>query len=262
MEEALDEMEFLALSANRIAALEALADRPHTRGDLAASIGASQSTLGRILSDFEDRRWVTRTEEGYVATATGRLVAEGVGELLAVIETDRTLRPVLEWLPTGAMDFDLRHLRDASITAPSPTRPSAPLQRGLELLRDASVIKVCSHAFNEQSLSLIRERVVTESLSFEGVLSRAAIDALATDSALRADLETVAQATTATIRVHEAEIPVAIAITDDRVHLMLRDGAGVLRATVDTDDPDVLSWARETHDRYWNGATELDPEEL
>lgn len=262
MEEALDEIEFLALSANRITVLDALTDRPHTRGALAASTGASQSTLGRILGDFEDRRWVTRTDEGYVATATGRLVAEGVSELLASVEIDRKLRPVMEWLPTHAMDFELRHLRDASITVPSRTRPSAPLQRALDLLRDASAVRICSHTFNEQSLSAIRECVVTDSQTFAGVFSQAAIDALVADSATRADLEALVETTDASIRVHEADLPVAVAITDGWVHLMLRDEAGVLRATVDTDDPDVLSWADGIYERYWAEATVLDPADL
>lgn len=262
MDEALDEIEFLALSANRIEVLRALADRPLTRGGLAASTNASQPTVGRVLRDFEERRWVTRTEEGYVATATGALVARGIGDLLAIIETDRKLRPVLEWLPTKTMDFDLRHLRDASITVPSPTRPSAPLGRALDLLRDATTVRICSHTFNEWSLSVIRERVAAGEQTFEGVVSRAAIDAIATDSTLRDDLETLLAATGATVRVHETELPVAVAITDDRVHLLLRDETGVLQATVDTDDEEALSWARETYEQYFEEASPLDLDHL
>jgi predicted transcriptional regulator len=260
MDEALDEIEFLALSANRVAVLRALADRPHTRSELVASTNASQPTLGRILRDFRDRRWTERTSEGYVATATGELVAEGIGELLVTIETDRTLRPIIDWLPTAAMDFDLRHLREATITAPSRTRPDAPLRRALDLLDEATSVRICSHTFNERSLTTVRDRVVEGNGTFAGVFSRAAIDALVADPTLRVRLGELLAASGATIRVYEnGEIPVAVAITDDRVHLMLRDDAGILEATVDSDDPVVLSWAAATHERYWADATALDP---
>jgi predicted transcriptional regulator len=264
MEEALEEIEFLALSANRVAVLRALADRPHTRTDLAASTDASQPTLGRILGDFEERRWVARTGEGYAATATGRLVAEGVGELLARIETDRRLRPVLEWLPTAAMDFDLGRLREATITVPSRTRPSAPLQRELELIGESASVRICSHALNERSLATIRERVLDspEIVGFEGVLSRAAIDGLTADAGLRSALRELLGAPNATICVHDGEIPVAVTITDERTHLLLRDDDGVLRAAIDTDDADVRSWAERTHEHYRATATPLDADEL
>ncbi len=48
MESALDEIEFLALSQNRVDALRYLAERPHSRRELVERTGASQATLGRI----------------------------------------------------------------------------------------------------------------------------------------------------------------------------------------------------------------------
>lgn len=264
MDEELEEIEFLALSANRIAVLRALADRPHTRTDLARSTDASQPTLGRVLGDFEDRRWVKRTEDGYVATATGRMVAEGMGELLAILETDRTLQPIMEWLPTTAMDFDFRCLRGATVTVPNRTRPSAPLRRELDLVSESASVRICSHTFNERSLAAVRERVLNSPSEFEfaGVFSRTAIDALAADSTLRSDLGELLDATNAAIRVHGGEVPVAVTVADDQVNMLLRDDAGVLRAALDTDDSAVRSWARGTYERYWDEATPLDSDEL
>ena len=129
MEETLAEIEFLALSPNRVTVLESLADGRRSRSELADATGASQATLGRILGDFEDREWVRRTEGAYAATATGRLVAEGFRDLLDVMSAERELRDVVAYLPTEAMDFDLRHLADAKIVTPTETRPNAPLQR-------------------------------------------------------------------------------------------------------------------------------------
>jgi predicted transcriptional regulator len=262
MESALAEIEFLALSSNRVEVLRSLATERRTRRELAAATGASQATLGRILSDFEDRSWIRREGGEYVATATGRLVAEGFTDLLEILETEAELRDVVRYLPTHAMDFDLRRLGDATVTAPSQTRPNAPVQRVLDLLDDADEIRVFSHAFNEQSLGVVRERTAAGDATFRGVFSRRAIDALADDSGLREQLAALLETDGAEIRVREEAIPLAVTVAGEAVHLLLRDESGVLQASVDTDDPAVRSWAQDTFDHHWRAGTPLDAEAL
>ena len=258
MESALAEIEFLARSSNRVDVLRSLAAERRTRTDLAAATGASQATLGRILEDFEDRTWIRREGSEYVATATGRLVAEGFTNLLSIVETERELRSIVRYLPTHAMDFDLGHLDDATITVPSETRPSAPVQRLLGLLRNADEVRIVSHAFNEQSLRVITERTVDEDQTFRGVFSRTAIDALADDPALRDRLESILDAESATVRIAGDGTPLAMTIADEVVHLLLRDENGILRASLDTDEQAVRSWAHDTFDHYWRAADPLD----
>ncbi|MFC4448986.1 helix-turn-helix transcriptional regulator [Halorussus aquaticus] len=262
MESALEEIEFLALSPNRVEVLRLLAADRRTRSDLAAATGASQATLGRILGDFEERSWIRREDGEYAATATGRLVAEGFTDLLEILEIEGDLRDIVRYLPTHAMDFDLRRLADATITVPSQMRPNAPVQRVLDLLGDAEEVRAFSHAFNEQSLGLIRDRTVAGDATFRGVLSRNAIDALADDSGLREQFASLLDADGAEIRVREEGIPLAVTVADDAVHLLLRDENGVLQASVDTDDRAVRSWAQDTLDHYWRTATPLDAEEF
>lgn len=262
MESALSEIEFLALSENRVGVLSLLADGRHTRTELADATGASQATLSRILSDFEDRSWIVHDGEEYVATATGRLVADGFTDLLEIMETEGELRGIIEYLPTHAMDFDLQRLADARVTVPSGTRPNAPVQRVLELLRAAEDVRAFSHAFNEGSLAVVADRVAEHGQRFRAVFARGAIDALADDPALRARLETLVAAKNASIRVREEGIPLAVTIADDVVHLLVRDGNGVLRASVDTDDPTVRSWANDTYDHYWQTARPVDSDEF
>ncbi|NHN57571.1 MULTISPECIES: winged helix-turn-helix domain-containing protein [Halorussus] len=262
MESALEEIEFLALSANRVEVLRLLADDRRTRSELAAATGASQATLGRILGDFEDRSWIRREGGEYAATATGRLVAEGFTDLLDILETEGELRGIVRYLPTHAMDFDLRRLADATITVPNQTRPNAPVQRVLDLLGDADEIRIFSHAFNGQSLARVRERVTAGEGRFRGVFSKSAIGALADDSGLRGQLTSLLDADGAELRVREEGIPLAVTVADDAVHLLLRDENGVLQASVDTDDRAVRSWAQDTFDHYWRTATPLDTDDL
>lgn len=262
MESVLEEIEFLARSENRVEVLTALAEQRRTRRDLEAETDASQATLGRILGDFQDRSWVRKDGSEYVTTATGKLVARGLTDLLDILETECELRGLVRYLPTHAMDFDLRHLADATITTPTQTRPNAPVQRLLDLVGRASEVKAFSHAFNEQNLTVVERRASDGELSFSGVLSRNAIEALADDPELRDRLLSLLDAPDTEIHVREEGIPLAVTIADDTVHMLLRDETGVLRASIDTDDEAVRSWAIETFDHYWRTARQLEADDL
>ncbi len=262
MQSALEEIEFLALSENRVQVLQRLAEGRRTRSELAAETGASQATLSRVLGDFEERSWIVRDDGEYVATATGRLVASGFTDLLEIMETEGELRDIVEYLPTHAMDFDLQRLADARITVPTQTRPNAPLQRLLDLLRESESVRAFSHAFNEGSLRVVEDRVSSGDQRFRAVLSASAIEALTDDDELRDRLEGILRSDNAAIRLREEGIPLAVTIADDRVHLLLRDESGVLRASLDTDDPAVRSWADDTYDHYWRTARPIDPDTL
>lgn len=258
MDAVLEEVEFLARSENRVEVLRLLAEEHHTRGNLADATGASQATLSRILSDFEERSWVKQRNGKYAATTTGHLVAQGITDLLEILTTEQELREVVEYLPAKALTFDLRHFVDASVTLPTGTRPDAPVGRLLELERDADRVRAFSHAFNERSLSLLAQRVPDDELSFEGVFSSTAIDALAADPDLRDRLGTLLDAESATVRIREGGVPLAVTVTGEIVHLLVRDESGILRASIDTDDPAVRSWAIDVFEEYWERARDLE----
>ncbi|TQQ82611.1 DUF1724 domain-containing protein [Halonotius terrestris] len=253
MNRVLEEMEFLARSANRGDVLTALTDAPHDRQALAAETGASQPTLGRILRDFEDRDWVRETDDGYTATATGRLVAAGLTELSDSLAAELHLREISEWLPADDLGFDLRRLGEATITTPTQTRPSAPVGRVIDLIEAADHVRILSHAFNEATLAAVVEWVA-DGGTFEGVFSAAAIEAVADEAALGEQLRRLQASEGATIRIVEESVPLAVTVADDTVSLLLRDEQGRLQAAVDTDDPEVTEWATDLHGRYWADA--------
>ena len=259
MEAPLEEIEFLARSTNRVEILQLLATRPHTRGELAAATGASQATLGRVLEDFAERSWVRREGGKHVATATGALVADGIDDLVAVLETEAKLRDVIAYLPTEELGFDLRRLADATVTVPSRPRPSAPLQRVLDGMERATTLRAFSHTLNEQSLATARDRVAAGKQTFEAVLSTSAIEALTTDGQLWTQLRALADHDGAAIRVSREEVPLSVTVADGTVYLLVRDEGGILRASIDTDDPVVHEWATERFSDCWERATPFDP---
>ncbi|WP_330632160.1 helix-turn-helix transcriptional regulator [Halocatena halophila] len=258
MEETLEEIEFLVRSENRIAVLRLLANEGHTRSSLATATGVSQATLSRILRDFVDRSWITRRDGQYVATATGELLAEGLTEFLDLLELEADLRPVVEHLPTDRLSFPLGRLVDATVVLPSATRPDAPVGRLLELERTADEIQAFSFAFNERSLELVVQRVTDGTFTFDAVLSPLAIEALSGESELRELLIALIEADGASIRVTDATIPLAVTVADETVHLLVRDDDGVLRASIDTDDATVRSWAVQQFESHWENSRPLD----
>ncbi|AFK20988.2 DUF1724 domain-containing protein (plasmid) [Haloferax mediterranei ATCC 33500] len=262
MESALEEIEFLALSQNRVDALRYLSEQPHTRRELVELTGASQPTLGRILHDFEEREWIVREDSAYRATVTGKLVSRGFSELVEILETDAKLRPIVRWLPTETISFDLEHLTAATITTPSQVRPNAPVKRALKLLSNANDVRIFSYAFNEQSLDIIANRTEAGDQQFKGVFSSETIDALTDDSQLREQLRALLDADGAEIRITDELIPMATTIADSTVHLFLRDDNGILQASIDVDEPAVRSWAEELFEDYWQAAEPLDFDRL
>lgn len=259
MDDPLDEVLFLARSGNRIEALRRLSEGESTRADLCAALDVSQPTMGRILRALEARNWAVREGKRYRATPTGRLVAAGVADLLDRLEAEGRLRDVVEWLPDG-LDFDLRRLADATITTPTTTRPNAPISRMVDLLRNTDRALFLSHAFNEAKLDLLRERA--DDLAARGVFSESAIEPVVADPTLRRRLREALSGAGVEIRVTDESVPVAVEVTDDRTHLLLRDGDGVVRASLDTDDDAVRAWAESMHERYWADARPFDVDDL
>lgn len=262
MDDVLEEIEFLALSGNRIDVLNAVCDGARTRRELAELTGASQPTLGRVLRDFDERNWVERTPDGYAATATGRLVAGGITDLYEILETESKLRDIVEWLPTDVMTFDLRRLHDATIVVPTQTRPSAPVRQVTGLVQHADRVRVVSHAFNERTLEGIRERTVEQGGTFEGVFSASAIEPVAEDAVLRRQLRDLLTAANAEIRICDDDVPLAVTVADGVVNLLVRDDNGMLQASLQSDDAGVCQWATELHQRYWQDAQPLDVSDL
>lgn len=261
MEQALEEVEFLVRSSNRVAVLQLLADGGRTRKELAAKAGVSQATLGRILRDFQEREWVTQDGSTYRATPTGELIASGFQEFTTILEIEQRLRDIVTYLPEEFQEFDLRQLADATVVTPSRIRPDAPLQRLLELLDDASDVVAVSHTFNEQALAVVTEQTTAGTMTFEGILSQTAIDGLLEDPDLREQFQTLVGHDTVTIRVRP-EVSFAIMLIDETVCFLIRDQEGILRASIDTESEAIRSWASGKIEHAQDTAEVLSPVEL
>lgn len=160
-EAALEEIAYLARSANRVRILEALAEEPHPRRALEEATGTSRTTLGRILNELEERGWAHRAADGdYVATPAGRHVANEFGPLVEAMAAIRGLDEAVAVLPTDALSIGLENFRDATVRRPDPNVPMAINRYLAGLLREASSF---------HTLTFFAPAVVVGEVMYEGV---------------------------------------------------------------------------------------------
>ena len=260
MDATLDDVEFLVSSAHRVGVLEVLADSPCDRNGLREATGASSPTVGRILSDFEDRHWIERSGRTYRLTGLGEFVADRLEGFLDAMTVEQRLRDVAPWLPYELDGFSVDLLSDAVVSYPGPGYPYEPLDRNAKLLAETGRIRGFGMVLLKASvLDAFFDRVF-EGLEVELIYPPRVIEAMWTWNP-----ETVADSLSLdnhAVYVHEA-LPhsewCGICLSDERLSICCYDaGTGALRSLVDTDDPRAYAWGESVVDRYLAEARALE----
>lgn len=254
MNRPLDEIEFLARSEHRVAVLDALAERPHSRADLRVLTGASSSTIRRMLCEFEDRCWIERVEHRYEATPLGAFVAEGLMVLLERMENERALREAWRWLPTDVIGFDIESFAGAVVTVPEFGSPHRTAGRFGELVGETETVRGFSPATVHTDMEVLFRNAIggtkTELILTVDLIER--VLASHPDQAPRA-----IESGNLTILIND-ELPCACAIFDDRIGLAGFDReTGIMRVAIDTDAPEARRWAEELYGSYRREARPL-----
>ena len=252
MDETLAEIEFLARSGHRAKVLEALSNQPLDRVDLRATTGASASTIARVLSDFEDRRWLTREASEYELTPLGEFVATRFSDLYGAMETERQFRDVWRWLPREMDGFSVDLFADAVVSYPGPGYPYEPVERVCTLVEETEAM----YGFGTTVFKSVNNetvcRCVMDGMEYEYIYSpdvlRATIDWNPERVARAAACENC------TILIHN-DLPdverCGLGIFDDRIGICCHDTeTGVLKAVVDTAAPEAREWAKSVFDRH------------
>lgn len=248
----LDEIGFLARSDHRVGVLESLARAPCDRDELRTATGASSPTMGRVLSDFEDRRWIVRDGRTYELTRLGEFVADRFAALLEAMETERTLRDVLPWLPREMEGFSVDLFTDAVVSYPGPGYPYEPVERVTQLIEGTDTMRGFGTTVLKSSNLEAACRSILDGMEFEFIYSPEILETI-----VAWDPERVAETAACencTTRLHD-DLPdrrwCGVGIYDDRVGICCHDAeTGVLRAVVDTDSAVALAWAESVFERY------------
>lgn len=264
MDPSSEEIEFLVRSDHRVAVLGMLAERSRDRTDLRSATGASHSTMGRVLSEFEDRRWVVRNGRAYELTVLGEFVANRLEEVRDAMQLERTLRDVAQWLPHELDGFSVDLFTDAVVSHPGPGYPYQPVERITHLLGETETMYGFGMAMLKSSnLEAFFDRTL-EDLDCEYVYPPAVFEEL-----LSWDEETVMEATTRpgyTVLLHDA-LPVrewcGVCLFDERVSICFYDPqTGLLQALVDTESAEMRAWAESTYERYRSEARPLEEADI
>lgn len=259
MNTALDEIEFLARSPNRIRVLDALTAEPIERYDIEDATGVSRATLGRILDDFEERGWVTREGRQYETTHVGNYVAREFTGLVERFEPVPALNQVGQWFPQEGFGFDLGCLTGVEIIRSSKSDALAPTTHIAKRLRTADRARVITYSVLPDVMEVCWRGTVNGSLEFESVLDRGALGSFGTDPELVNQAQEMFESGQAEIFWYEGTIPSTVFIIDDVVLLCLSGGEGAPHAVIETDNETVRSWAESTIDTYCREGERLDP---
>jgi predicted transcriptional regulator len=255
----LEDIEFLARSDHRVNALGALSVGPQKRGDLRVATGASNATVGRILSEFEARTWVHRDADQYELTSLGEFIADGFFDLVERLEIEQSIRGVWRWFPTK-LGFSLEMFSGATVTRPNGSNPYSPNNRYIELVEASTTLREMGRvplkpenvrAVLEQAVAGTSVELVFDEESLRYMLGR------------EPELANEALASGNLVLLTHGDLPGGLALFDDCVGTCCRDyETGISRAIIDTDTPEALEHARVVFDVYRRDAVPFEAEAL
>lgn len=262
MDDALGEIDFLARSSHRVGVLEELMHGPHGRRELRASVGASAPTMSRVLSELEDRRWITRDGPNYELTRLGEFVAERFLDLAESMEVEAKLRDVWEWLPQEMEGFSAELFADAVVSCPGPRYPYEPVERLSLLIEETERLRGFDSIVYKSINNEMMCQAVIDGMELEFVFSPNALEGTFAWNPERV-LE-AASRDNCTVFVHD-DLPdgnrCGLGISDTRTCICCHDPeTGALTAIVDTDAPAAREWAVSTFERVREGARVVEPE--
>lgn len=122
MDPPIEEIEFLASSKHRVRVLNALAEGGCDRADLQSVTGAHASTIGRVLGDFEERRWIDIFDDR-VAICCHDVETRA---LRAWIDTDAPEAREWAWSVFERYRREARPVDEAALDTPVPEQFTVP----------------------------------------------------------------------------------------------------------------------------------------
>ena len=256
----IEEIKFLASSTHRVGVLDALAEGGCDRADLQADTGAHASTIGRVLGDFEDRRWIERSGPTYELTPLGEFVAKRFEELRDAMETEGKLRDVWQWLPREMEAFSVDLFEDAVVAYPPAGYPYEPVERVIQLVEESDSIHCFGATVFKAAANEVFCREALNGMEVEAIYSPPVLAAT-----VNWNPELFKKAATrdhCTVLVHE-NLPdrrrCGIDVFDERAAICCHDTeTRALRAWVDTGAPKAREWARTVFERYREEARPVD----
>lgn len=262
--EALEDVEYLSRSPNRIIILNTLTKGPYSRRDLADRTEISRATLDRIINELEERGWVQRTTDGnYVGTPTGKHLMAQVRPFIKSVEAIRRLEEAVAWLPADELSIGLHHFSDASVLRPEQDDPMETVDYFTDLIRGTAEFRVLTHLAPPGPLSrAMRDRITAGQLNAVYVVTEELVEYLRDRPERRERWRDILEGGADLLRC-QSPIPCNLWIFDDTV-LIKKSGPEPIEDTygvpIHSKNETVRSWANDLIDRRRTDATRVDVE--
>lgn len=242
--------------------VRALRDGAEDKRTLVDELDVSRSTVSRALRDLQAQHLVERANGRFQTTAYGDLLADEFESMLETASSAWNVRGVLDQIPTDELGFDLRHLANAEVTTPTTANPTAPMERVVELKRQATHVRSLAAGRSPGALDAHREAAEASDHTFDSVCSTGLVAWLVSDDDRRDTLADLLDADGVAVHVYDGDIPVPIGITEDVVFFGVESEEGAPVALVESTNDRVREWAEDTFESCRAAADELAPSDL
>lgn len=253
MEFPLEDVQFLAGSANRVGVLTALLDGKAARRELQEKVGASRSTVARILDEAQKRGWVGSEGSEYWLTPFGEAMVTDFRSYLETLEGYQHLGDMVNHLPPPIFSLDACHLRDAEIVEGTESNPSAPFTKAYDIFREATQYRGLNSTSLPEAVSILQNRVEQGRLDFEQVFEKGFIETIRAEPERAALWETLSDR----VLLYEGVVPINMHLVDGTVLVWLGESRGEAEGLLVSENSAVSAWADSLYEEYLTGAEPL-----
>jgi len=246
----------------RTAVLEHLTRTTADKATLVDRLDVSRSTVNRSLRELESLGFVARTDDGFTASSTGRVVADLYSEFLTTLSTTVDAEPLLSALPPSAA-VSPAVLRGGTVHLAEPPTPYEPIRRVMELIDESETLRTLSPAVTRPETV---DRIVAAVLE-DGLDAEIVFEASAAEQVRTARGETLREAmATDRLAMHATTgLPYGLSIVRGsetaRAVLVAYGPESEFRGVVINDSAAAVEWAEDAYRRHRSAAVELPPPE-
>jgi predicted transcriptional regulator len=238
--------------------LQQVLEQPMDKCGLTEALEVSRSTVDRSIRELEGIGVVERGPEGYELTLRGRLMFEEYERFRRRIQSIDEATPVISGLPQDVA-IDVAMLDGAEVVGGDLSMPFDPIERHLELLREADRIRVVGATVLPQYVETYHERIVGNGVRAEVALPGEMVERLL--SSHREQFTEILDTGRLTLRELDERPPYSLAVLDGvepRAGLLVYVADGI-RGYLTNNSPMAVSWATQTFETYWENATPISP---
>ncbi len=250
MNEAVEQIEFLARSEHRVRILDLLCEHGRlTNHELRDHFSASRTTVGRNLAALEEKGWIRRTNGECEIARHGELVTEKFSDLMETVRLVDRLEPFVKWVPDGALDLDLRLLADAEILLPKPGDSWAMVNRHVSIISETSHDRVIIPVTGLHAMEALHRKIVHGDARVEAVAEPNIAEVFQSNPDYSSLFEEMVDTGRFEVRVYDGDIPYYLGLLDETVQIGV-DEDGEPRAMVETENEAVADWAASIFEEY------------